>query len=74
MERLTNSPIPMPPPLGFESHSSILHSQAHTIAIALGFDQQLPRSIFDAAHCIRSVLQQIQDDLLELHTIRSPNI
>jgi hypothetical protein len=47
-----------------------LHGRAHTIAfVAFCSDQQLPRPIVDGSHCVGSVLEQVQDDLLEKHTI-----
>ena len=37
--------------LRFETHSRILHGQAHTIAfVSFGSDHQLPGTIVDAAH------------------------
>jgi hypothetical protein len=56
--------------LKLETHSRILHGQPHIIAFAsFGFDQQLPRSIVDGAHRVRSVPEQVQDDLLKLHPV-----
>src|ERR1039458_6868595 len=53
-----------------ETDSRIFHAKAHPIPlIAFGFDQQFSWAIFDSAHRIRSIPQQIQNDLLKLDTI-----
>ena len=56
--------------LRIEPDSRILHRQTHTITfVSLGFDQQLPRTIMDEAHRVGCVPEQVQDYLLQLHTI-----
>jgi hypothetical protein len=83
MERLIDSPIPIPSLLvvknaskslsaawGGETDSRIFHAKAHPIPlIAFGSDQQFSRAIVDSAHRIRSIPQQIQNDLLKLDAI-----
>ena len=55
---------------GVEADARVPHGQAHTIAVVpFGSDQQLPRTIVDAAHRVRGVAEQVQDDLLKLDTI-----
>jgi hypothetical protein len=46
-----------------------LHGQSHTTFISVGSDHQLPRTILDSAHRVRSIPDEVQDDLLELHPI-----
>jgi len=56
--------------LRFETHPRILHDKAHTVAfVPFGSEHQLPRAIVDAAHRVRGVQKQVQDDLLKLDTI-----
>src|SRR3984893_14863717 len=56
--------------LRFETNPRISHGQAHTIVfVPFSPDQQLPRTIIDAAHRVGSVPKQVQDDLLKLDTI-----
>ena len=56
--------------LRVEAHPRILHGQAHTIVfVSFGSDHQLPRTIVDAAHRVRGVAEQVQDDLLKLDAI-----
>src|SRR5262249_24659175 len=40
-----------------------------TVFLSLGFNQQLPRSILYVDHRIRSVAEQVQDDLLKLKPV-----
>jgi len=56
--------------LRVEPGSCILHCQTHAIVfLSFGFDQQLPRTIFDGAHRVRCIPNQIQDHLLQLDSI-----
>jgi hypothetical protein len=53
-----------------ETDSRIFHTKAHPIPlIVFGFDQQFSWAIFDSVHRIRSIPQQIQNDLLKLDSI-----
>src|SRR6187397_1774835 len=53
-----------------EACSGSLHTQAHPVLrMRFGFDYQLPWTIFDRAHRLESVAQQVQDNLLQLDTI-----
>jgi hypothetical protein len=45
------------------------HSQAHTIPISPRSDEELPRSIVNTGHGIRSIAEDVQDYLLELDAI-----
>src|SRR6267142_1339881 len=56
--------------VGLEANADILHRQAHTIAfVTLSSDKELPRTIVHAGHRVRSIAEQVQDDLLKLDTI-----
>src|SRR6266446_8844055 len=56
--------------LSSEADPHIFHAKAHPIAlVSFRPYQQLPRTIVDRAHRVRSVPEQVQDDLLELDTI-----
>jgi hypothetical protein len=51
-----------------------LHGQSHTPPfVSFGPDQQLPRTILDSAHGVGCVPEQVQDDLLKLHSIARDN-
>src|ERR1700693_1996543 len=53
-----------------KSNSRILHRQTYTIVfVCFGSDKQFPRTIRDGAHRLRGVQNEVQDDLLKLHTI-----
>ena len=48
----------------------ILHAEAHAIVcFSPGSDQQLPRAVINTKHCVGSVPDQVQDDLLQRDTI-----
>jgi hypothetical protein len=56
--------------LRLESDPRIFHAKAHPVSVvSFGSDEQLPRAIFDAAHRVRGVPEQILDDLLELDAV-----
>src|SRR5690349_23478557 len=56
--------------LWVDAHSDILYAQARAIvAVDFSRDHEVPRAILDAAHRVRGVQQQVQDDLLELDAI-----
>src|SRR5580692_9881259 len=56
--------------VGLEANPDISHRQAHTVAlVTLGSDEELPRTIVHAGHRVRSIAEQVQDDLLQLDTI-----
>jgi hypothetical protein len=56
--------------LAIETDSHILHRQAYMIAlVSFGSDPQMPRTIFDIAHRVRCVPEQVHNDLLKLHTV-----
>jgi len=53
-----------------ESDSCILHRQTHMIVfVSLSSDQQLPGTIVNCTHGVGSIPKQVQNDLLQLHTI-----
>src|SRR6185503_2530427 len=53
-----------------ETHAGIADGQTHAAAILFfRFDQQLSRAIVHVGHGLRSIAEQVQDDLLELDTI-----
>src|SRR5271163_3491006 len=53
-----------------KSDSRILHRQKHMIIwVSFGSDQQLPRTIVNRTHCVGCIPDEVQDDLLQLHTI-----
>src|SRR5882762_7503246 len=53
-----------------EAHPRVLYRQTDAIAVvAVGPDDELRRTILHGAHRFRSVQNQIQHDLLQLHTI-----
>ena len=50
---------------GPETNSRIYYAKPYAIAfIGFCFDEQLARAIVYCAHCIRSISQQVQDNLL----------
>src|SRR5467141_1483454 len=56
--------------VGLEANADILHRQAHTIAfVTFSSDEELPRTIVHADHRVRSIAEQVQDDLLKLDAI-----
>jgi len=56
--------------LSFETNARIFHAKAHAIPlISFGSDQQLPRTIVDGTHGVRSIPKEVQNDLLELNAI-----
>src|SRR5882724_7242792 len=56
--------------LGIEADARILHGKPHLIVcVSFRFDLQLPGTIIHGAHSVRSVLEQVQNDLLKLDTI-----
>ena len=56
--------------LAVEARAGIPHGHADTIAVlSFGSNQQLPRAIVHANHCVRGIAKQVQDDLLELNAI-----
>src|SRR5580700_5200459 len=56
--------------LRFEADSNVGHAEAHSIiAIWFSSNQQIPRTIIDCAHGVRSIAKQVQNDLLELNAI-----
>ena len=56
--------------LRVNSHPGVPHGHAHTVAvISFGSDQQCSRAVVKPHHRIGGVPDQVQDDLLELHTI-----
>src|ERR1700680_2534093 len=56
--------------VGLEANADILYRQAHTIAfVTFRSDEELPRTIVHAGHRVRSVPEQVQDDLFQLDTI-----
>src|SRR5215203_6129410 len=53
-----------------EADAGVTHRETYTRAVlTLGFDQQLSRPIVHIDHRVRSVAEQIQDDLLQLNPI-----
>src|SRR5580658_3596965 len=53
-----------------DAHARVLHCQPHAVAfVFFGSDDQLSRTVINADHCVRSVLEQIEHDLLKLDTI-----
>jgi hypothetical protein len=53
-----------------KTDSCIFHAKAHPIApIPFSSDEQFARAIVDCAHCVRSIPQEIQNDLLKLDAI-----
>src|SRR5215813_10834980 len=60
-------------PLGrlrLEADSGVFHAQPYPIDfVSFGSDEQLPWPVVDGAHCVRCIPQQVQDDLLKLHSI-----
>jgi hypothetical protein len=58
--------------LRLKADSQIFDADAHPIPfISFSSNQQLPRAIIDGAHRVRSVAEQIQNDLLKLNAITS---
>src|SRR5882672_5325738 len=58
--------------VGLEANADILHRQAHPIAfVTFGSDEELPRTIIHVGHRVRSIAEQVQNDLLKLDTIGS---
>src|SRR5262249_2154680 len=56
--------------LRIDADPRISNTQPYAIgSIGFGPDDQFPRAIFDAAHRVGSVPQQIEDDLLKLDSI-----
>jgi len=56
--------------LRVETDSRIFHSEEHTIAfVSFGSDQQLTRAIMDGVHRIRSIPEEVQNYLLQLHAV-----
>src|SRR5438477_8140357 len=56
--------------VGLEANADILHRQAHTITfVTFSSDEELSRTIVHAGHRVRSIAEQVQDDLLKLDTI-----
>ena len=56
--------------LRVEPGSRILHCQTNVVVfLSFGFDQQLPRTIFDGGHRVRRIPDEIQYDLLQLDSI-----
>src|SRR6516225_2323384 len=53
-----------------ETNSRIYYTKPHPITfIPFCFDEQLPRAIAYCAHGVRSISQQVQDNLLQLDTV-----
>ena len=53
-----------------DAHARVLDCQPHAIALVFfGSDDQFPRTVINANHCVRSVPEQIEHDLLKLDTI-----
>src|ERR1700678_2421181 len=56
--------------LRLESHARVFDAQPHMIpTFSFGLYDQLSWPIFHAAHCIRSVQEQIQNHLLKLYAV-----
>src|SRR6266403_54068 len=56
--------------LRIETDPRIFHAEEHPIAfVSFGPDQQLPRAIMDSVHRIRSIPQEVQNYLLQLHAV-----
>ena len=56
--------------LRLEANARIFHAEAHPVRIiSFGSDQQLPWPIFNIAHRVRGVAEQVQDHLLELNAV-----
>jgi hypothetical protein len=53
-----------------DSDPGVTHAEKDMIvSIPQRPDKQVPWAVIDAGHGIRSILQKIQDDLLELYTV-----
>ena len=39
------------------------------MSVAFSLDQHVPRTVVDGAHRVRTVLNEVQNDLLKLHTV-----
>src|SRR5262245_32137490 len=56
--------------LRLDADSVIFHAQAHTVTFFFrSSNEQLSWAILDGVHCIRRIPQQVQDDLLKLHSV-----
>src|SRR6476659_10053883 len=56
--------------LTIETNARVLDGQADGVrALPLGSNKQSPGAIVDFTHRVHGVAEQIQDDLLQLHTI-----
>src|ERR1700723_1750767 len=52
------------------AHARILYGQAHAIVfVSFGSDEQLPWTGINAAHRVRGIAKQVEDDLLQLNSI-----
>src|SRR4029077_16269468 len=54
-----------------EPNPRITHAQMYISRVGAGGDHQLSRTIFDGAHGIARIQQQVEDHLLELHAVAS---
>jgi hypothetical protein len=56
--------------LRIETDPRIFHAEEHPIAfVSFGPDQQLPGAIMDGIHRIRSIPEEVQNYLLQLHAV-----
>src|SRR6266481_9897217 len=56
--------------LRIETDPRIFHAEEHPITfVSSGLDQQLPGSIMDDIHRIRSIPEEVQNYLLQLHAV-----
>src|SRR5712671_3676408 len=56
--------------LRIETDPRIFHAEEHPIFfVSFGPDQQLPGAIIDGIHRIRSIPEEVQDYLLQLHVV-----
>src|SRR6266446_6996228 len=55
--------------LRIETNPRIFHAEEHPITFAFGLDQQLPGAIMDGIHRIRSIPEEVQNYLLQLHAV-----
>jgi len=51
--------------LRIDADASVLDAEAHAIiSISLGTDQKLPGSVLNTYHCVRSIAEQVEGNLL----------
>ena len=54
----------------FKTDARIFYAETHLVPlIPFGSDEQLSRAIVNCAHCLRSISQEVEDDLLKLDAV-----